>query len=151
MYRLELLRSKALFGGLSDDRLKKLASRLKTDKFKQGEIVIKEDEVGDRMYMIVKGQVIIKKHVPGEDRDDNIGTLKEGESFGELEFIDIQPRSATVIAGTDLETLSLSNPDLLWLYKQDLEAFATIIINIARIISRRFRKLDNKLVSLLHQ
>lgn len=151
MNNIPLLRSKALFGGLDDDGLKKIADFLRTEKFRKGEVIIKEAEVGDRMYLIVKGSVEILKHKPGETEEEQIAVLKEGDSFGEMELIDIQPRSATVKALTDLETVSLSNPDLLRLSQNDLEAFSIIIINIARIISRRCRKLDNRLVSLLHQ
>ena len=68
-----------------------------------------------------------------------------------MELIDIQPRSATVKALEDVETVSLSNSDLLKLSQEDLETFSIIVVNIARIISRKLRKTDNKLVSILHQ
>ncbi len=152
MHCVELLRSKALFGGLDDKRLEKVASFLKTDHFKKSEVIIREAEAGDRMYLIVKGSVEITKHQPGDvDEEEQLAILKEGDSFGEMELIDIQPRSATVRALTDIETVSLCNKDLLHLSQDDLEAFSIIIINIARIISRRCRKMDNRLVSLLHQ
>lgn len=151
MYKLELLRSKALFGGLNDTHLKKVASFLKEEKFKKGRTVIKEAEVGDRMYMVVKGNVEISKYNPESKEQEIISTLGEGDSFGEMELIDIQPRSATVKALVDVEAVSLSNSDLLKLSQQDLEAFSIIVVNIARIISRKLRKTDNKLVSLQHQ
>lgn len=151
MYQLELLRSKALFGGLNDNHLKKVASFLKEERFEKGTTVIKEGEVGDRMYMIVKGNVEILKYNSASQEQESISALGEGDSFGEMELIDIQPRSATVKAIDDVTAVSLSNPDLLRLSQQDLEAFSIIIINVARIISRKLRKTDNKLVSILHQ
>lgn len=160
---LDLLRSKALFGGLDDRRLEKIVSLLKTENFPKGAIVIKEKQIGDRMYLIAKGNVEVLKYSKEENKNEpspdvrhggglgeQIAMLGEGDSFGEMELIDIQPRTATVKALTDLETVSLSNSDLLKLSQEDLEAFSIILINIARIISRRLRKTDEMLVSIHH-
>lgn len=145
---LDLLRSKALFGGLDDERLNKIIALLKTENFLKGASVIKEKEIGDKMYLITKGSVEVLKYSKGEKKDGLITTLAEGDSFGEMELVDIQPRTATVRAATDLETVSLSNHDLLMLSQKDLEAFSIILVNIARIISRRLRKTDEMLVSI---
>lgn len=147
---VDLLRLNALFGGLDDRRIEKIASLLKQENFPKGTIVIREDQIGDRVYLIIKGKAEVLKHSKKEDRDEQIAILGESDSFGEMELIDIQPRTATVRALTDLETVSLSNSDLLKLSREDLEAFSIIVINIARIISRRLRKMDEMLVSLHH-
>lgn len=147
---LDLLRSKALFGGLDDQRLKKIISFLKTERFSKGAVVIKEKEIGDKMYLITKGSVEVLKYSKEKGRDELITNLSEGDSFGEMELIDIQPRTATVRALTDLEAVSFSNHDLLKLSQEDLEAFSIVLMNIARIISRRLRKTDEMLVSIHH-
>lgn len=147
---LDLLRSKALFGGLDDSRLMKIVSFLKPENFPKDSLVIKEKEIGDRMYLITKGSVEVLKYSKEENKDERITVLGSGDSFGEMELIDIQPRTATLKSLTDLETVSLSNNDLLKLSREDLEAFSIILINIARIISRRLRKTDEMLVSIHH-
>lgn len=147
---LDLLRSKALFGGLDDQRLKKIISLLKTERFSKGASIIKEKEIGDKMYLITKGSVEVLKYSKEKGRDELITNLSEGDSFGEMELVDIQPRTATVRALTDLEAVSFSNHDLLKLSQEDLEAFSIVLMNIARIISRRLRKTDEMLVSIHH-
>lgn len=147
---LDLLRSKALFGGLSDNQLRSIAAFLKIEKFSKGNIVIKEKEIGDKMYLITKGSVEVLKYSSEKKKDEQLTTLVEGDSFGEMELVDIQPRTATVKAFTELETVSFSNSDLLKLSQDNLEAFSIILINIARIISRRLRKMDEKIVSIHH-
>lgn len=147
---LDILRKKALFGGLDDSRLEKIAALLKLERFSKGDSVIREKEIGDKMYLITKGSVEVLKYSKEEKKDELLTTLAEGDSFGEMELVDIQPRTATVRAGTELETVSLSNSDLLKLSQEDLEAFSIILINIARIISRRLRKTDEILVSIHH-
>lgn len=146
----DLLRSKALFGGLNDNHLKSIAEFLKTEKFPKGAVVIKEKEIGDKMYLLTKGSVEVVKYNKEEGKDEQITTLNEGDSFGEMELVDIQPRTATVRALVDLETVTFSNSDLLKLSQNNLEAFSIIFVNIARIISRRLRKMDEKIVSIHH-
>lgn len=145
-----ILRSKALFGGLSDNHLNNIVSFLKLEKFPKGAVVIKEKEMGDKMYLVTKGSVEVIKYNKEEQKDELLTILNEGDSFGEMELVDIQPRTATVKAISDLETISFSNGDLLKLSQNDLEAFSIIFVNIARIISRRLRKMDEKLVSIHH-
>jgi CRP-like cAMP-binding protein len=147
---IELLRSKALFGGLSDERLIKITSFLKQERFAKGRIIIKEGEVGDKMYLLKIGEVSVLKYSKEEKKEEEIAILSCGDSFGEMELIDIQPRTATIKALTDIETISLSSHDLLKLSREDLECFSIILINIARIISRRLRKSDEMLVSIHH-
>lgn len=147
---LDLLRSKALFGGLNDNHLTSIATFLKVEKFHKNAFVIKEKEIGDKMYLITKGSVEVVKYNKKEGRDEPIAILNEGDSFGEMELVDIQPRTAAVKALTDLETVSFSNSDLLRLSQNNLEAFSIIFVNIARILSRKLRKMDEKIVSIHH-
>lgn len=148
---VELLKKRAFLGGLDDNRLKEMLKHLKKESFKKDEIVINEGEVGDKMYIIAKGSVRVIKKFPGTDEYEDITVLGEGDSFGEMELIDIQNRAATIKAIEPLDTFSLSNADLLQLSKVDQEMFCIIVINIARIISRRLRFMDDKIVSLHHQ
>jgi CRP-like cAMP-binding protein len=145
---IDLLRSKALFGGLDDDRLKKICSFLEVESFYKGDIIIKEGEIGSKMYLLKKGKVEVLKYSREEKKEEVIAMLGEGDSFGEMELIDIQPRTATIKALEDIETISLNSHDLLSLSHSDLECFSIVLINIARIISRRLRKSDEMLVSI---
>lgn len=144
----KLLGSNSLFGGLTKEKLSKVASFLKAENFPKGTSVIKENEVGDRMYLITKGEVEVLKYSKENKATESIAKLAEGDSFGEMELIDIQPRTASVTSLTNLETVSFCNEDLLKLSQEDLETFSIIVVNIARIISRRLRKMDEMMVSI---
>jgi CRP-like cAMP-binding protein len=146
---LDLLRSKALFGGLEDKYLEIVVSLLRAERFPKNAVVMQEKEIGDKMYLITKGSVAVTKYCPEEKTNKVLSVLREGDSFGEMELVDIQPRTATVKALTDLETVSLGGHDLLKLSHEQLYAFAIIAMNIARIISRRLRQTDERLISIL--
>ena len=147
---LNLLRSKALFGGVDETQLQYIGSFLKDEIFSKGRAIITEGNMGDRMYLIIEGKVQVLKYSCSQDKNEEITVLERGDSFGEMELIDIQPRVGTVKALTDVETVSLSNGDLLNISRKNLQTFSIILLNIARILSRKLRKTDELLISIHH-
>jgi len=63
---------------------------------KEGEILFKEGDVGDEMYLIKSGKIKISKG--GGDIEKTLAFLKEGDFFGEMAIIDGSPRSASATA-----------------------------------------------------
>jgi CRP-like cAMP-binding protein len=70
------------------------------------EIVFREGDFPDRLYLIGKGEAEVTKDVRG-DAPVVLARLGPGEFFGEIGIIGNTPRTATVRAATDLETLSI--------------------------------------------
>lgn len=75
----------------------------------------------------------------------NLVRLEAGASFGEMELIDIQARSANVTAVSSGTALTLRNHELFRLYHDDLDLFARLVLNLAREISRRLRVTTQRL------
>ncbi len=138
-----ILQNHALFGGFSERDLAVVIPLLAEERFSDGENIVSEGELGDRLYFIESGRVEVLKRVGGENR--LIATLQSGVAFGEMELIDVQARSATVRATGPVVTLTLRNTDMFRLYKQNLDVFARLLLNLAREISRRLRKMDELL------
>jgi CRP-like cAMP-binding protein len=74
--------------------------------FRAGEVVFKEGDFPDRLYLIGKGEAEVTKDVPGAV-PAVLARMGPGEFFGEIGIIGNSPRTATVRAATDLETLSI--------------------------------------------
>ena len=146
------LQSHALFGGISDEAIEKILPLLQEEKFSAGENIVGEGEDGDRLYFICEGSVEVFKSAdtPEGASERRLAVLAVGDTFGEMELIDIQPRSATVRALETVRALSLSNADMYEIYKSDLETFTMIIMNMAREISRRLRAMDALVGSSLY-
>ena len=136
------LQNHALFGGFSDRDLAVVIPLLAEETFADGENIVSEGEMGDRLYFIKNGRVEVLKRLGNENR--LITTLESGDSFGEMELIDIQARSATVRATEPVVALTLRNMDMFRLYKENLDVFARLLLNVAREISRRLRKMDEQ-------
>ena len=155
MIGLDLLNCHALFGGLGEEELKVVRTYLKPEHFGPGEVIIAEGESGGKLYFLLSGSVEILKNVKLEGPEGNevkmerIATLKEGDAFGEMELIDIQPRAATVKTLEDTSTVALSNMDLYKIMHWNLKTYTIIVLNLAREISRRLRKMDDLFASTL--
>jgi CRP-like cAMP-binding protein len=134
------LQKYSLFGGLSDEQIERLLPYLEYSAFPAGAIIMHEGVYNDRVYFILEGTV--------EVRENNVELIEmhTGDSFGEMELIEIIPVVATIKALDDVVTLSLSNKKLHELYKNDIAAFAMIIMNLARELSRRLRRMNTIVV-----
>jgi CRP/FNR family cyclic AMP-dependent transcriptional regulator len=66
-----------------------------------------------------------------------------------MSILDIMPRSATVRALAPARVLKMSAHDLEALYRRDLKAYAIVVLNIAREMSRRLRVADGILADVM--
>ncbi len=129
------LRRYSLFGGLVDSQLELLISHIVVEEIAAGEAIIREGEKGDRLYCLVSGEVEVRRG------DRVIARLPAGETIGEMELIDMQPRSATVVALVPCTVFVLRLKDILALQRVDLPAFTLVVMNLARDLSRRLRRM----------
>jgi CRP-like cAMP-binding protein len=144
MVKTKFLQSHSLFGGLSAGDIKAIRPLLKEESFPEGEYIVKQGEPGDRLYFIHQGSVEIVRECPSPQGpvSRRMMVLGAGDTFGEMELIDVQPRAASVRALKKVTALTLSNADMYQIYKSNLKAYTLIIMNIAREISRRLRETD---------
>jgi CRP-like cAMP-binding protein len=144
------LEKHALFGGLQPNEIELLRALMKEECFAAGSDIVSEGDLGDRLYFIVEGSVEVVKACPGDEGETaQLAVLHAGDTFGEMELIDIQRRSATVRALEGVVALSLSNRDLYRLSQESLQTFTMLVMNIAREISRRLRRLNVVVASAL--
>ncbi|MGJ8640041.1 MAG: cyclic nucleotide-binding domain-containing protein [Opitutaceae bacterium] len=146
---LEFLEGQALFGGFSDADMAQFMPLLQEDFFPKGTTIVTQGEMGNRLYFIEEGNVEVL-HVRADAREILLVQLGKGDAFGEMELIDIQARSASVRALDNVKCLSLSNRDIYQIYNTDLELYSRLLLNIAREISRRLRKMDDQAVAWLN-
>ena len=135
-----------MFGGLSDADLLEVRPLLEQFSFPVGSVVLEQGKPNNTVYFIVSGDMVIQKHPDdGDPGERQITVLHAGDSFGEMELIDIQPCAASAVCKTDVTVISLSNRNLYLLSKTHLLVYTMIIMNLARDISRRLRSTDNLL------
>ncbi len=99
--------------------------------FGQGEELVKEGVAGRVFYVVVEGRAKIVR------RGRTIGRVGPGDSFGEMAILTTAPRSASVVAETPMEVLTLSGPRL-----------RAILLEQPRIAVRLLDTLANRLADL---
>lgn len=135
--RINGLNRVPLFAGLPPEKLASLEALTLRRSFKRSEVVFHKGDPGDTLYMIVQGQVKIV--LPSDTGEEALlGVLDEGEFFGELSLIDEQPRSATIVATEQTETLVLRREEFLKFVVSSPE----LAIDMMRVLSRRLRDTD---------
>jgi CRP-like cAMP-binding protein len=147
MIEYEFLKKHSLFGGVTEAECRFILPLLKEASYSRGQPIVEEGRVNDRIYFIWQGSVEVLKafDTPAGSRKHRIAELHEGDTFGEMELIDVQPCAATVQALEDTVLLTLSHRDLYRVSKQNLKTYTLIIMNLAREISRRLRRMDDLL------
>jgi CRP/FNR family transcriptional regulator, cyclic AMP receptor protein len=106
-----------------------------TRNFVKGKTIFKEGDLGDEFFVVVRGKVEIRSG------DRHFETLGPDGIFGEMALIDDNPRSATVVALTDVTVAPIKENQFLFLVK-NTPFFA---LNVMRVLAHRLRR-QNKAV-----
>ncbi len=97
----------ALFNGRKEETLVELETHLNKRAFKAGEKIFSRGDAGDELFLIRKGLVRIMLPLEG-GKARHISSFGRGDFFGEMAFLDGDPRSADAIAFNDVELFALS-------------------------------------------
>ena len=111
------------------------------EKYNIDELLITEGKANDKIFFIIEGQVSVTK------KDVLLTRFSEGEAFGEIEVLDVMPAAASIKALSPVTVMTISNKSLRDVYKKDVAVFSLIIMNLARDLSRRLRKMDERFTS----
>jgi CRP-like cAMP-binding protein len=132
------LQKYSLFGGLPEEQVRKILPYLEKESYKPGDKIQTEGSPNDRIRLILSGRVaVVKGNIV-------LSEFGEGDAFGEMEVLDMMPSAATIRALSGVEVMSLSNKTIREIYKIDIKTFSLFIMNLARDLSRRLRRMDDK-------
>ena len=127
--RVALLASIDLFRQMAPEALQSLAAHIKKVSFNSLEKVVIEGDKGDSMFIVLEGllDVYVRNREYGEDV--KVGHITSGQFFGEMALLTGQPRSATVIASTDVVGYEITYPcmrELFQTYPQVLDTISAV-------------------------
>lgn len=80
---------------------------MKIKKFKAGDFIIRQNDVGEEFYIIEQGDAIATKVLEEGQEAQEVFSYQPGGYFGELALIKNEPRAANIVAKTDCVVLSL--------------------------------------------
>jgi len=141
-----LLRGVYFFRDLKDEELDALSLVCERTQYSRGDIVFQEGDKADYFFIIIHGSVEVWKDY-FQTQPDLLALHTDGHLFGEMALVDELPRSATVVAKTDLEVLRIFRDD----FHAILEKNGRIAISILKSLSAMIRKSNEYFVGGLRQ
>ncbi len=144
---VESLGKVQLFAGIRVEGLRRVASICSEESFRLGDIVFREGEVGDKLYIILDGKIRISREVSGMG-EEALAVLGIGQAFGEMALIDDFPRSADARVHERCRLLVLSKDALEDLLFLDKDLGYEVLWNFVRILSTRLRETNDKMTFL---
>ncbi len=137
--RISALRKTPLFEHLNFRDLMKVQSITAAESVENGQAIIREGDVGDRMYVIMQGHADVFK------ADQRIAKLQTGAFFGEMCFIDKSPRSATVLARGAMRVLTIQRRDFVALLSGEDRVATKVLVGLCMLLVQRLRKTGDEL------
>lgn len=144
----KLIKQAEIFAELQDEELAAVAEIATEQRFKSGEKIFHEGERGNRLFLVVEGEVRISRQVPGSG-EEALSILKPGACFGEMAVFDRSERSTDATAHTDCLLLTISRADFEMLLDFNRELGYKVLWSVVRLLSRRLRVANDNLKSFL--
>jgi signal transduction histidine kinase len=133
---IEALRAAPLFTGLNDADLQRLADTVERQQLAAGELLIREGDPGDAMYVIVSGELEVTKRAGATEQP--LARVGPGAIQGEIAALQGTERAASVRALTDVEVLRIPRAGLLALLDTGPDAALALV----RTVLERLRSLE---------
>ena len=129
-----------LFSGFNEDELRRVAELSRIVEAPVGTVITQIGEPGDSFFILIDGMAAVRTPVGTGSQ------LQPGDFFGEMSLLDGEPRSATIVATTDLRLLVVDRSHFWRL----LEEIPDLIRRMLTILSRRVRRLEQTVDAILH-
>ena len=131
----------SLFDGLEQEQIDSILPLLQQECYEAGDDIISEGKQNSKICFILEGRVAaVKNGIILEE-------IGEGSFFGEMEVLDVMPSAATIKALASTRVMVLSIDALVDVYETDLKTYSFIIMNLAKDLSRRLRRLNTMLTN----
>ena len=129
-----------IFAGLSEAELALVKNMLGRRVYAKGEIVFREGDPGQQLFVIAKGEASVRIRPPGGTRDIRLVTFSAGTVFGEVALLDTEVRSASVQADEELVCYVLEHDVFQQLAGSHPDIVVTLLRNLGRELSNRLRR-----------
>jgi len=111
-------------------------------RYEAGEVIIRENDIGETAYVISQGRVEVTKESAGQKI--HLAYLGAGETFGEMSMIDEKPRSAAVTALTETLVTEIRRDD----FFNSFQTEPKMALKLLKVLFERLREADAKISEL---
>ncbi|HEY9842016.1 MAG: Crp/Fnr family transcriptional regulator [Candidatus Sericytochromatia bacterium] len=143
--KIQEIRGLRIFHNLTDRDIFEVMKRSDIITIGEGATVFTEGDTDQSLYVIIKGEFEVTARSPVSGDLIRFSCAGEGLVFGEMSFLDMQPRSATITATEDSEVFGLTRADYEDLLATSPVSAARFMMGVAEILSRRLRGVDQRI------
>ena len=137
--QLRHLQRVPLFSGFNEHELSRVSEHSRIVDAPAGAVITQIGDAGDSFFIIIDGTAAVRTPVGAGSQ------LQPGDCFGEMSLVDGEPRSATIVAATDLRLLVVDRSHFWRLLDETPELMRRILT----ILSRRVRRLEQTIRAIL--
>lgn len=142
-------RDMALFAGLDEHEMSTLCSMLQRQELAHGDVVFREGDAGDRIYLIARGSVSIKLQLTDQSRARRLATFVPGVFFGEMAMLEGERRSADAFAkGERVVLYTLGAEEVARIVREYPGLGVKLYRNLGRELATRLRMTSGALRAL---
>lgn len=136
---LAFLNSLPLFAGIPSGDLQAIHRMCRGDRHAAGTTLLRQGDLGADLYIIREGEVAVRINKDGEERE--LVRLGSGSIFGEMALFDGYPRSATVVAISDVTTYCIAQAE----FNRFAQEQSSILFQMCKVFSHRLRDTNSML------
>ncbi|MEW6404202.1 MAG: cyclic nucleotide-binding domain-containing protein, partial [Chloroflexota bacterium] len=134
MERILFFKRVPLFAGLSSTDLKQVAAIAQEESFGDGDLIARQDEIGDVMFIIVSGEVRVI--ASSENKQVELARRGAGEYVGEMALISKEPRMASLAAVGNVRALCLDQKSFEYLLRDRPD----VSLSVIRVLCERLKE-----------
>ena len=134
----DFIKTVRVFREFNPPELQALTGRLRERKLRRGQILFREGEAGEEMFLVREGTILVSKAVTGKV-EQILARFGPGDFFGEMSLFDRSPRSATIQAETESVLLALDRDNLNGLIQVNPRAAAAFFHGLVQVFIERLR------------
>ncbi len=134
LHEMDILRS------FTPEQVKRLEPHLQRASFKAGDLIIKQGDAADRLFLLASGSAAVNVLLDNGQRSTRMVGFRPGVVFGEFAMFDKGRRVADVVAETDAECYVLTFTEIEKLETSATDIYARLLLALGRLLTDRVRR-----------
>jgi hypothetical protein len=133
---LRLLKDLRIFQGMGEGELRRVARLFKQKLYRPGEVVVEAGTTGRELYVVERGEI----EIHNKERDKLLGSIRNGAVFGEIAFLNGEPRTATCVSKSASIVRVIERQDFDLLIQRELHLGRVFFQNVALDLADKLKQ-----------
>ena len=146
MISTQFLRASPLFRDLDEAERAQVLIIGQVRSFGTEEVIFREGDAGDGLYIVIDGNIRISKHTPSGE--EALAILEANTFFGEMALVDFSTRAADAVANTPTETFFIPLKELRALIECNHAIALKVLFALCEVLTQRLRDTNDRYITV---